>query len=56
MRCAECGREAPPGAAAWEAELGNDLRDDDPPEAGCLARSAGSASSVLLEGCLCVST
>jgi hypothetical protein len=32
LRCAECVRLAPPDAPGWKAEIGDDLRDDDPPE------------------------
>jgi hypothetical protein len=31
LRCAECGREAPPDALGWRADIADDLRDDDPP-------------------------
>jgi hypothetical protein len=32
IRCAECGRLAPQDAPRWKAEIGDDLRDNDPPE------------------------
>ena len=32
LRCIECGRSAPSDAQGWKAEIGDDLRDDDPPE------------------------
>jgi hypothetical protein len=32
VRCAECGRIAPPDAPGWKADIGDDPRDDDPPE------------------------
>jgi hypothetical protein len=30
--CAECGTTARPTAKGWKAEIGDDLRDDDPPD------------------------
>jgi len=30
--CVECGAVAPEGAVDWKAEIGDDLRDDDPPD------------------------
>jgi hypothetical protein len=30
--CRECGALAAEGAEGWKAEIGDDLRDDDPPE------------------------
>lgn len=32
LRCAECDRRAPTTAQGWKAEIGDDVRDDDPPE------------------------
>jgi hypothetical protein len=30
--CVECGRQAPPDASGWKAELADDPRDDEPAE------------------------
>jgi hypothetical protein len=30
LPCAECGKEAPPDARGWRADIADDLRDDDP--------------------------
>jgi hypothetical protein len=30
--CAECRRVAPPDAPVWKADIGDDLRDNEPPE------------------------
>ncbi len=48
LRCAECGRPAPPDAPGWKAEIGDDLRDDEPPEVvmlrpECWKREFGSS-------------
>jgi hypothetical protein len=48
LTCSECGRVAPPNATGWKGEIGDDLRDDDPPEVvvfcpECWAREFGSA-------------
>jgi hypothetical protein len=32
IRCVECGRIAPAAAIGWKADIGDDLRDDDPSE------------------------
>jgi hypothetical protein len=45
--CAECGAVSPPDAHGWQAHIGYDVRDDEPPEVftycpECAERSSGS--------------